>query len=513
MEGLNKLKSMQSKQYVMALGATKMFNIVEKIIMRKCKEGFEAWKVSLYIIKLNVQSARLSRLLSMRNLSMKLDNLMCTFLRGILKDWKTNAHENKQYLIARRLAHAATRIQTHIRSHLARKRVRMLRDLIKYQGMLSSLIQIQAFFRMLHQKWIYRILIVEVRRHRSATGIQKIARGRRSRKLSQALFYKKRKIDSAICIQCAIRRMISRKKFHQLQREKLELQSALRIQALVRRFLVRCRMYYNNLEQLRHLSAIKIQTVMRRKLVYKHLDYYKQLQNYYKYHRDFYASKIISIFRMFRVRRKFLLYMDYVKSERLKVYNAATKVNGFFRCIIARQVKTERAKERYESLVSDARLWTEHWSDNDNAWYYVNVQTGESAWEPPPSGYTTAHLQLMIATGELIDDPSLYLQTGTDANGASYPLCDECHMVHATKRCEKCYKNYCTQCSKSTHSLKSKSAHILTDTGCRDCSECDTVMANVFCKTCDEPYCGDCCTKVHAKGNRKFHIFSEMNSV
>ena len=438
---------------------------------------------------------------------------MSNFLRHILKDWKTNVHQKQVFLLNHKLARSATIIQKHMRSHLARKRVRMLGDLKKYQGMLSSLIKIQSFFRMLRHKWIYRKLIYVVRRKKAATGIQRMSRGRQSRKLSQVLFHNKLKIDSAIRIQSIIRFVIGRRIFHQLQRQKLELESATRIQALVRRFAVRCRVYYNNVEYLRYLSAIKIQAVMRRKLVYMHLDYYRQLLDHYKYHRDYYATKIICTYRMWRVRNKFLMYLAYVASEKLKVYNAATKVNNFFRCILAKRVKIERAKERYERLVYDAKLWTEHWSDSDNAWYYMSVETGESAWEPPHTGYTTANLQLMIATGELIDDPAQYLQTGTDSNGASYPLCDECHMIHATKRCEQCSKNYCTQCSKSTHVGRPKSSHVFTDTGCRDCSECETSMGNIFCKTCDEPYCSDCCTKVHAKGNRKFHIFADMNSV
>jgi hypothetical protein len=186
------------------------------------------------------------------------------------------------------------------------------------------------------------------------------------------------------------------------------------------------------------------------------LNYYKEKLYQYRYQRDYIATKIQKNFRMFRVRRKYLLYIDYVHSERLKVYNAATCINNFCRCVMARQIKKQLIRERYEFMLYNARMWQESWSDSDNAWYYVNVETGESAWEPPASGYTTAYQKLMISTGELIDDPLLAGELGgPDGSGVpTFLMCGECLKRHATKKCEQCRTNYCTQCLTSTHNIK-----------------------------------------------------------
>ena len=488
-----------------------MNKILYKIILRQYKEVWEAWKMYLYIKKLEFQTKTLTQILSMRNLAVKLNIFMCRFLRRIIKYWIHVIKEEREYLLFRKKSYAATVIQKYVKRRLAMKYVRILRDQKKYQHVLNSLILIQSLFRMKPIRWRYKKESMRRKRNKAAIEVQKIIRAKLARKLFFVLVFENKIQKSATSIQSVIRRKLAQEKIKQMKLLQLQVQCAIIIQAFLRRCIVRCRMYYAYIEQLKYICAIKIQSAIRRKLVYMHLHYYKQMLYRYRYERDFFAARMQSLFRMFRVRKKYLLYVEYVKSERLKIYNAATRINNFCRCAMARQMKKHLFKERYEWHLYNARMWQEHWSDTDNAWYYVNVETGESAWEPPTSGYTTAYQKLVHSSGELIDDPLLLGgENGLDGKSAIFLMCGECLKRHATQKCEQCRTNFCTLCIIAVHKVKTKLNHIFTPTGLVDCSECETAVAKVFCKTCDEAFCGDCCTKVHAKGNRKFHIFSEL---
>jgi len=88
-----------------------------------------------------------------------------------------------------------------------------------------------------------------------------------------------------------------------------------------------------------------------------------------------------------------------------KKFNSAVKIQSWARGVDARFKVEKMYLEKKENMMTDARLWTETWSEDANTWFYHNSQTDEALWEPPTGGYTKADGRLVLKSGKVIDDP------------------------------------------------------------------------------------------------------------
>ena len=142
--------------------------------------------------------------------------------------------------------------------------------------------------------------------------------------------------------------------------------------------------------------------------------------------------------------------------------------------------------------------------------FYLNAETGDSLWEPPPGGYTKSDGMLILESGETIIDPLKVLYKESD-DYMNNRLCTECFDRVAIRKCKECGDKFCTICYKETHATGTRKSHTWIPTGPIDCTDCEKVLAVRWCVSCDEAFCDPCWKVVHAKGKRKFHPFSEVD--
>jgi hypothetical protein len=194
---------------------------------------------------------------------------------------------------------------------------------------------------------------------------------------------------------------------------------------------------------------------------------------------------------------------------------AATKINNAARRYLARRVRIKKEKARYQEWIANAKRVKEYWSDDYNAWYYYDDESGETFWEPTKTGYTKHDSQLVLASGQVIDDPTLFIEDDMQdalAKPVDSKFCSECSTRVAIRMCLQCGDKFCCPCYKEQHATGSRLKHAWEPLGPRECADCEVELAERFCIPCDEAFCDACWRRVHLKGKRRFHPFSNIDT-
>jgi hypothetical protein len=140
-------------------------------------------------------------------------------------------------------------------------------------------------------------------------------------------------------------------------------------------------------------------------------------------------------------------------------------------------------------------------------------------WEPSVEGYVKYDGKLVLANGEIVDDPlhrpaktdeELEEDGGDATEKQKRKLCVECAERIAIRSCVECGDKFCTKCYKTTHATGTRRRHTFTNIGPIDCTECELVLAERFCVPCDESFCDPCWRKVHSRGIVSMLIFSVL---
>ncbi|CAN0026735.1 unnamed protein product, partial [Ectocarpus sp. 8 AP-2014] len=147
---------------------------------------------------------------------------------------------------------------------------------------------------------------------------------------------------------------------------------------------------------------------------------------------------------------------------------------------------------RKEKRISDARLWTETWSEDAQMWFYHNAATGKGMKAPPSTGYTKHDGALVLSSGEVVTDPEeggwLYIammivslagrgrgvhrESDTD-QARKQSSCVECEQKRSTRKCDQCGDGFCTKCFRKTHATGRRTKHTWTHVGPMECAECE----------------------------------------
>ena len=127
--------------------------------------------------------------------------------------------------------------------------------------------------------------------------------------------------------------------------------------------------------------------------------------------------------------------------------------------------------------------------------------TGEALWEPSALGYTKSDGFLVLANGEICEDPLLrraevepaqsddeneeVAKVVPEKKKKNNKLCSECADRTATRGCNECGDKYCTKCYKFMHSTGTRRTHTFTALGPVDCTECELKLAERWCVRSD----------------------------
>jgi hypothetical protein len=223
------------------------------------------------------------------------------------------------------------------------------------------------------------------------------------------------------------------------------------------------------------------------------------------------ATDIQRVYRGYRGRVKSRLHVMEINRRRKKIATAATKINNCARRFLARRLLQKMKKQQIAIWMDQARNWVEMWSEDQATWFYANMTTGESQWEPTKQGYTKADGRLVLANGSTVEDPrNFVIAPEDDENRYPQDVCAECSERLSIRSCNECGDHFCTICYKATHSTGTRRNHTFTMLGPIDCSECEALLAERMCISCDEAYCDGCWRKLHMRGKRRFHPFYEV---
>eukprot|EP00981_Chlorochromonas_danica_P005611 scaffold1160_cov174-Ochromonas_danica.AAC.11 len=178
------------------------------------------------------------------------------------------------------------------------------------------------------------------------------------------------------------------------------------------------------------------------------------------------------------------------KQHRDRLHRAAIVIQKIIRGFMARAYLRDLKRERRAHWIHLARQYVETWSDEYQAWYYYNIDNGETLWEPRREGYTKSDGQLVLMSGEVIDDPTTL---------PSSALNELLGAVEDGK-------------IKKEGGGGARRRHHYETLGPRDCEECELILAERYCVSCDECFCDGCWRLLHSHGKRCFHPYSEVSS-
>ncbi|CAM9318276.1 unnamed protein product, partial [Laminaria digitata] len=179
-------------------------------------------------------------------------------------------------------------------------------------------------------------------------GLQKLYRGRHGRRLFLTISKDRRERVAATRIQAATRGMWGRQQAQSVSRKVRDDAAAGYILRAARAWLARRLVQRLREEELKSRSIRSIAAL--------------NVQRTYRGHR----SRVLHGARL-EIKRSLHRAED----------TAATKIQALVRAHLSKRIVAKLAAVRREKRVSDARQWTETWSEDAQAWFYYNAQTGD----------------------------------------------------------------------------------------------------------------------------------------
>ncbi len=512
LQSLVQIDNPRAKQMLFSVAAERMQAALRLVIRGELRRGWWAWRMVNGQLRRRICTAKTIRVLGLRIVAEKLNNAVCRILEKKYLIWANNAQREAARLKRETQVRSTVEIQRHMRAFLARKRVRFLKEQIKYRKLYAAVIKIQAQIRGRLIRWKYIKFMRGRLEEKSVLKIQRRFRGYRGRKRVKIIRFQRNKVRAAICIQALVRGRFGRVRYHTLNIERLKVRAAIKIEALVRGFLTRRSIAKILLKKRQDAAVIVIQALWRGGVCRMSMDRKRREIREYRETRYRAARDVQRIFRGWRSRLSTRIKFIEQERKNRKLGEAATKINNIVRRFLAKATVRDKRKQRMQNLLADARAWKEMWSEDSEAWFYLNGVTGEDLWQPPATGYTKADGTLVLATGAIIEDPLVSEAKEVERKKTAETTCCECEERAAIKYCRQCGDRYCTPCFRTSHATGTRRNHTTDAVGPIDCSECEIVLAIRWCVSCDEAYCDGCWRKVHGRGKRRFHPFCEVSS-
>ena len=501
--------------YLQSLGAQKVFKSLRQLCRLQLKIGWKAWRLSLEVDHKSSSAQRVHRIIKYRVLSVTWSKVVTKCLRRVLKIWLAFVFYDT--LLARRRNEnlSAISIQKIFRGHFVRRKKARNKEKRELELVYSALVRIQAFFRGRIARFHYLRMLRLKLEDRSRRFSQRVARGYLGRRNANLLRIEKLKSRGVTEFQALYRGWRVRSNLSTIRRSQREYSASVLIQALARRYLCRTHVRDIKLRRKQAAAVVHIQRTARGHLGRIHLPSILADIAAYRHRRRVAAILVQKIYRGFRAR----VIVRILRREHVRIRNiqdpAATRINAAIRGFLAKKLRKRLERERYRTWMGDARNIKEYWSDDNNCWYYYNESTGESTWEPPSTGYTKNDLQLVLANGQVIDDPTVFAAQEDGEMVVQLmdsKLCSECTKRIAIRFCTQCGDKFCCPCYKEQHSSGSRLKHVWEPLGPRECGDCESELAERYCLPCDEAFCDSCWQRVHLKGKRRFHPFSQVDT-
>lgn len=502
----------KARQRLFAVAAERLSDALSKISNRDLERGFRAWCLVLWMQRRRACCSRTVRLLSLRRLGEVLASVARRCMERLLVRW-INATRKETARITRFL-HQQTSVimQRYMRGCLARDFCNKLRENRKYRQLYAAVVKIQAQIKGRLVKWRYFKFTKARREDRAARRLQRVQRGYRARKRTRWLRAQKNRLKATITIQALARGRRGRIRVRGIRADRHRWNCTIKIQSVCRGFVARRRVREIAAEMHRDRSCRRIQAVWRGAIARMSIARRKRELREYREMRYKAALDVQRVFRGFRSRMTSRMRQIEKERKKRKLDQAATKIQTMCRGFIARYTVRKLKKKRAQQWLDDAKSWVEQWSEDAEAFFYFNALTNETLWEPPKSGYTKVDGSLILANGDVVEDPDAIEAEEEERKRQLGQTCSECNQRVAIKMCKECGDTFCTPCYRTCHAAGARKLHTHEPLGPLDCSECEEVLAERWCVSCDEAFCDGCWRRVHGRGKRRFHPFSEVSA-
>ncbi|OQR93961.1 hypothetical protein ACHHYP_01997 [Achlya hypogyna] len=423
----------------------------------------------------------------------------------------------------------------------------------------DAVVVLQRSWRNYRSRFMYNAFRAERRRrrqHRAACTIQAFARGAYARANAKQLVLTMRQNVAATRLQARVRGYLLRRSLRSARQQREQFKAARAIQAVARGRLARRRVAALLTYKRRTAAARVLQRRYRGRL--HKVQYIRAMiareQRRHAVHiqrmfRGFAARQLV---RDLRERRRLLLLLQHASALRIQALfrghrgrlatqfrsearaavlqrqsKAAVRIQTMYRQRQAVRAVAAQKAARFEAFVTQAREWTQFWSDDAGAFFFYHNQTGDAIWEPPQTGYAKADgRDLVLQDGRVVLDPAiaeqeaaareaqqlleLELQRAAEEAQLDDALCVECDDTEASRRCAQCEDVFCDSCYDRTHGGGKRALHTWTSMGPIKCIECEKLKATRFCEGCGDPYCLGCYNIIHTKGKKALHSWIDM---
>ncbi len=268
---------------------------------------------------------------------------------------------------------AATKLQAAFRSRLQRLQVERI---AKENHWTRSAITIQTSVRSRRARREYVVVRDKHRAKEAAMSLQRIQRGKMGREKVKVAKQLRKENNAALGIQQKIRTRQAKQTLAEKKQRWKEQKAVIMLQGRYRGGAARKYAAEKLVEEAKRLRRLNKAALM--------------LQSAYRGHRGYLSVKI-------------LMQANNTKMGRQHI--AAKKIQSRARGKQTRKWVLELKQERRRKYIEDARKVVEYRDDDTQAWFYLNEVTDETLWEPPRTGYTRNDGKLILADGNIIDDP------------------------------------------------------------------------------------------------------------
>lgn len=362
-----------------AMAARRMFDALQCLLRRDLRSGWTAWQLEMQQMERKRILDAYVRFHGMRYLSKAVRKLLIIAMKKKWCVWLDRTLEDKMKRLKEKKYAAAIAIQRTARGLIARGKLQYMIDSSKYSSIHSATVFLQKIFRGKRMFWKYRAYRLAKSRARGSLLIQTQYR----RHVATRRVYLLRHAHSRTCAAtkiCAVVRMVRAMRIvRQLLLVKLQVASSVKIQSLLRGFLGKSLAKQKTNDLHRFFASRFIQKHVRGKLCRIHLVLKREQHYALRASQTRCAILIQKSYRGFRGRIKNRAQVVGIKRRRRIMFQAASRIINMCRCFISRLRVKRRKHQRLAMWIESARKWEELWSEESNAWFYANAETGRKS--------------------------------------------------------------------------------------------------------------------------------------
>ena len=361
---------------MLALAAKRMYDALKCLLKRDLRRGWTAWVLEMRQMERKRILDVYVRFHGMRYLSKALRKLLIIAMKKKWSVWLDRTLEEKRRRQGEKEQVAAVAIQRTARGLIARGKVQYMIDSSKYSSIRSATVYLQKIFRGKRTFWKYRKYRLATSQAEATLLIQTHYRRHIAAKRVYLLRHAHRRIAAATKICATVRMVRAMRIFRRLLLMKLQVASSVKIQSLLRGFLGKCLVRHKKNDLQRFFASRFIQKHMRGKLCRMHLTAKRKQYTTLRLSQMRCAILIQKSYRGYRGRIKNRAQIVEIKRRRRIIFQAASRIINMCRCFVARLRVKRRIQQRLAMWIESARKWEELWSEESNAWFYANAETG-----------------------------------------------------------------------------------------------------------------------------------------